>query len=321
MAPLDVPDALVQGFSAQQFAGRSMLGPLRFGADALVLSSGWRPLASCYSLTPRGGDDTRLLALGSFMRDEADAVLAWERLIERACLRAAGAGKMRVLARPEEGSEGAGALRRLGFTAVTGEEVYARPLDATRRPRQPGFEPLQRDDVWDVWKLYSRTEPLPVQRAEGLSPASWWRGRRARRRPRGEFILRAGGDVVVHQELLFGPGGAAVALHYEPEHRDAVEPALEHALAISAERGARVVYCTAREHQADMRGPLEALGFGLVRVQTRLVLYTTVLSYAREARALPGVERARVLRPTPSPFSSREAGATAESRWYNSGEG
>lgn len=317
-----MPEALVRGFSPATFATRSSLGPLRAGAETLLSTARWHPVASCYSVSHRRGETTRLLALGRSSADEAAVHAAWERLVERTCLRAAGDGKLRVLARPEEGSEPAHVLARLGFTSVTGEQIWGRGCSPGAGERTSHYQPLRSNDAWDAWKLYNRTEPSTVQRAEGLTPASWWKGRRLRRGPYQEWILREAGDLVIHLELVFGRHAAALSLHYDPEYRDALPSALGHALAVCSQRQIDAIYCTVRDHQAELNGLLAYSGFEPVRSQTRLVLYTSVLSYATEASALPAVEKVTpVLRTGLTRFSrGRDDESDPLADWYNRGQ-
>lgn len=288
---LDLPDSLVRGFSPNYYALRSALGPLGGGVAGVLQTVRMLPIAACYYDSPRHGEDARLVALSHFAGDAGPDLSAWDRLVERVCLRAAGEGKQRVLARPEEGGECAHLLHKLGFTVATRERVLAAPAPARAAGRPPGFEPLRKDDVWDAWKLYSRTEPVSVQRAEGLTPAAWLRGRR-RRRNRQEWVARAEGNVVLHQQMLFGPRNAAVSLHYEPEHRGLLPEAVEHALAVSARRIAGEVVFVARDNQAELEGLLLDRGFRLARSQVRLVLYTSVLSCVSDAIHVPVLEKA-----------------------------
>ena len=290
---LDMPEMHVRGFSALRFGARSATLPVRTQSELLLSTRRLHPIASCYSFLPRDGEESRLVALGSWGGDPEAILEAWGGLLQRTCLRAAGDGRLRVVARPEVGGEPAQLLQRLGFTTVTREHVLASPVHPARLQRQPGFAPLQRRDAWDAWKLYNRTEPATVARAEGSTPASWWRRRRAQGGPLEEWILRADGDVVVHGELLCGRESASLNLHYDPDHRDRLGSALEHALAICANRKLGTLLCTVRDHQAEMESLLLERGFASLRAQFRLALYTSVLGYAREQRTVPAaVEKA-----------------------------
>lgn len=314
-----MPNTLVRGFSPVHFAVRSAAGPLSAGADTLLATTRIRPAACCYSLSPHHGDDARLIALGSFREDDDTRARIWGRLIERACLRAAGEGKLRVSARSEEGSDCSRLLRRLGFTTVTGEQVFARACGPPPRRPSPNLVPLRSDDAWDVWKLYNRTEPATVQRAEGLTPSSWWKGRRLRRRPYQEWILRVDGNVVVHEELIYGRRYAALSLHYDPTYRGCLDSAIEHAISVCADRGLTAMYCTIREHQTELEGLLEHAGFELARAQTHLVLYTSVLGYVQEGHSLPVVDRGSpVFRTTMSRLSDhRDNPSSRKADRYN----
>lgn len=284
---LDMPEMHVRGFSALRFGARSATLPVRTQSEILLSTHRMRPIASCYSFLPRGGEESRLVALGSWGGDPETTLDAWGGLLQRTCLRAAGDGRLRVVARPEAEGEPARLLQRLGFTTVTREHVLAVAVHPAKAQRQPGYAPLQRRDAWDAWKLYNRTEPATVARAEGLTPASWWRRRRLQGGLLEEWILRADGDVVVHVELLCGRESASLSLHYDPEHRGRLGSALEHALAICAGRKLGLLLCTVRDHQAEMEGLLLDRGFDPLRAQLRLALYTSVLSYAREHRTVP----------------------------------
>ncbi len=290
---LDLPNSVVREFSPAGFAARSALGPLRGGADCLLYTHRMRPIAACYYDSPGRGEEASIVALSAFGNSNDQGTwVAWERLAERTCLRAAGDGKLRVVAKPEEGSELAGLLHKLGFTIATRERVLVSTGASLAGERQPGFEPLRNDDVWDVWKLYSRTEPVVVQRAEGLTPASWLRSRKARRKLRQEWLLRVDGNVVVHTELMLGQRSASISFHYEPAHRDALPAAILHLRALCARRQIESVYCVVREHQAELEGLLLDSGFESVRQQVRLVLYTSVLAFAGEPMQIPATEKA-----------------------------
>lgn len=284
---LDMPEMHVRGFSALRFGARSAALPMPSRSELLLSTHRMRPIASCYTFLTRGGEEARLVALGSWTSDPETTLDAWGGLLQRTCLRAAGDGRLRVVARPEIGGEPARLLQRLGFTIVTREHVLASAVDPARAQRQPGYLPLQRRDAWDAWKLYNRTEPATVARAEGLTPASWWRRRRSQGGVLEEWILRADGEVAVHGELLCGRDSASLSLHYDPEHRDRLGSALGHALAICASRKLGLLLCTVRDHQAEMESLLLENGFDSVRAQLRLALYTSVLTYAPEHRTVP----------------------------------
>ena len=286
-----MPDAAVRGFSPARFAVRSTLLPFHSGALTLLSTSGRRAVGACYSVAYRHSEEARVIALGCYGDDWHRILAAWEQLLELTCLRAAGHGKLRVLAHTEDGSPEEEAVARLGFTAVTRETVFVLKPPSQTFERRTALQPLQSTDVWDAWKLYSQTEPVTLQRSDGLTPASWWKGRRARRGPYREWILRSDSAIVLHEELLFGRRGAALRFHYQPAYRDALTPAVEHALALAGRRQLKALYCVAREHQQELAGLLQDFGFVTVRSQTRRVLYTSVLSYVHEAAALPVVER------------------------------
>lgn len=319
VVPLNLPECAVRNFSPARFGARSSLRIGRAGANGLVYTSRMRPIAACLYHSPRHSEAARLTALSSLVGAGDRALAAWERLIERTCLRAAGDGKLRVLARPEDGSECARLLHRLGFTVATREHVLVKAADGHTGPERAGrFERLERDDVWDAWKLYNRTEPVTAQRAEGLTPASWWREHRARRGPREGWVLRVGGDVAVHQELLYGKKDAALTLHFEPEHRGVLPDAVDHALAVCAARQVEKLYCVVREHQAELEGLLLERGFRLARSQVRLVLYTSVLSYSTEAARLAAAEKVPAAFPGfPGLSRGIERGASQGLDWYN----
>lgn len=317
VAPLDLPDGHVLRFSPRLFGARAALGPLRSGAEGLLLTSGHAPRAACYYDAPRRGEHARILALATF---DGDAP-ALGRLVERVCLRAAGDGKMRVLARPEDGGELAGLFHALGFTVATRETVYARAVGET--PHAPDPEPLRRDDVWDAWKLYNATEPVPLRHAEGLTPLSWQRERRARRGARQGWVVRAEGNVIAHHELLIGEREAALGVYFDPAHRALLPGVVDHALATCARLGKEQLYCTVREHQAELDGLLLARGFEAVRRQVRLVLYTSVFSYAPEVVQSAALGRAAaLLRAGVSGLSGSSAGREASrwTEWYTSEE-
>gem|GEM_PF-1151845 len=318
-ALLDLPDSIVRGFAPAHFAARSALGPARLGANGLVYTNRMRLIAGCLYDSPRRGEDVRLIALTGYSHEDAEALAAWERLVERTCLRAAGYGRLRVVARPEEGSTCAGMLHKLGFTIATRERILARTVSAEPQNRPASFELLRSNDVWDAWKLYSRTEPLSVQRAEGLSPASWWRGRRLRRRPFQEWILRNNGNAVVHLELHYGRHNAALRFHYEPEYRGSLSDATEHAIGVAARAKVNTVYCVVRDHQADLESLLLDGGFVVAHSQVRLVLYTSVLSSVTDVLPSSGVERAPSgLRTGMTGLSQTDnAGSGQNADWYN----
>ncbi len=319
VASLNFPESAVRGFSPARFGIRSALGPVGNGAGGVVLSSRMRPVAACYYECPRHSDEARLLALCSY-RDEDDRMTSsWERLVERICLRAAGDGKLRVIARPEEGDPAAMALRKSGFTAATREHILLSPPLSASAERVPGFEALGGNDVWNAWKLYSRTEPVPVQRAEGLTPASWLRGRRSRGTRRQEWILRTDGEIVVHQELLTGARLSVSRLHYDSSRREELGRAVDHLLMLAARRQSARLYCVVREHQTELHSILLHRGFTSVRSQVRLVLYTSVLSYALEPQRTAVLEKAvPVFRTGVSGLTHETEGTpTPATDWYN----
>ncbi len=223
----------------------------------------------------------------SLSRDRR-AANAWSRLLDGACIEAAGRGIQRVFANlPESGTE-VDVFHQAGFTLYAGEEIYrlahSRPLDQSEevpalRRHRPGDWPL-------IQRLCVAITPQRVRQAEGgiILATGSSRGKNHQR-----YVLPGEGGDELMAALSISVGGLAhwlrVLVH--PDARGVAEALIHWGLATLADQPARPVYCNVRQYESGVRAALEAAGFEPYATRALTVKHTVAWIKAPAQEMVP----------------------------------
>lgn len=104
-------------------------------------------------------------------REQADEVIA--ALVDAAAVDVARRGGGQLFVRLPEGSPYHAAARRSGLLPYLREELYAPPARSGERTLPPALQPACRSDRAGIFRLYARSVPERVRRAEALTASDW----------------------------------------------------------------------------------------------------------------------------------------------------
>ncbi len=225
------------------------------------------------------------------------AASAWlSPLLDEVC-RVAGAQRITgIVARVPARGWLAASFQRAGFSVVTEERTFARPVPrAALAPDVPGLRLQEKRDAWPLHQLYLRATPQMVRLAEGRTARDWQLGRSSSRLSfqatrwvvEGENGLTGwltesrSRNSELRAQIGVAPGQGDLA-------RDLVATALSHA----HDRGSAAVWSRVPVHAADVTQALIGCGFG--ETERGLVLKRALAVRVRgafPAQARPGEAR------------------------------
>lgn len=198
---------------------------------------------------------------------------AWSRLLDGACVEAAGRGIQRVFANlPASGSE-VDVFQQSGFSLYTGEDLYRlTEPPATREPDQDQLLRPQHPEDWPaIQKLCVTITPQRVRQAEGgITVASG--GERNWKR----YVLPGenGDDVMAILDLQVGTSATWLRLLVHPDVQNMASSLVRWALARLDERSGWPVYCNVRQYEGGVRTALEESGFEPFASRSLMVRHT-----------------------------------------------
>ncbi|MCO5215556.1 MAG: hypothetical protein M9934_06930 [Thermomicrobiales bacterium] len=204
--------------------------------------------------------------------DEFDVPVA---LLEHAVVAAGQCGARRILARLDVESSLLSALRAVGFTAYTREQVYL--LDQTTSVRRSaGVRTQAKSDVWSMHQLYIQTTPRDVQNAEALTSHAWDVDTEGRSQ-RGWFITSQNG-VGAYVRVRTSRHYHVLDVLVAPEMRTQLQDVIVGVRSILAEETPRPIYLLLRGYQLDLANGISSHLQELVSEQHLMVRYTTATS-------------------------------------------
>jgi hypothetical protein len=197
---------------------------------------------------------------------------AWSRLLDGACVEAAGRGIQRVFANlPESGGE-VDVFHQSGFTLYTGEEVYclSQVPEGLTREQVPGLRPQSPDDWPAIQKLFVTTTPQRVRQTEGGIAVATGGGNCRR------YLLpnEKGKDVLAVLDLCGGGLAHWLRLLVHPDAQHWAEVLVRWGLERLDDRSGRPVYCNVRQYESGVRTALEDAGFEPFAVRALMVKHT-----------------------------------------------
>jgi hypothetical protein len=211
--------------------------------------------------------------LAPSLSEQQRAATAWSRLLDGACIDAAGRGIQRVFANlPDSGAE-MDVFNQSGFTLYAGEEVFRREhssgfaraadLPAMRRQRPEDWPALQR--------LCVTITPQRVRQAEGGIALATGRGRISER-----YVLPGenGDDLVAALTVSLGGQAHWLRVLVHPEARDLAEALVHWGLGALSEQPSKAVYCNVRQYESGVREGLGSVGFEPYATRSLMVKHT-----------------------------------------------
>ncbi|MGQ9628578.1 MAG: hypothetical protein ACUVV0_16940 [Anaerolineae bacterium] len=230
--------------------------------------------------------------------DHDEAEETWCRLLTYLCKQAGEQGTQRLFASLPEGGPEVEVFRQVGFVVHAREEIFRLEpsvLAQAVRPPPLGEVSIQahirrrhEGDIWSLQKLYTAITPRLVRQVEGPHPwnwgigMGWWLGW-----PRREaYILEDGaGEVGGYTQINRGDIGHWLRLAIHPGAQQYASDLVRFSLHLLATLPPRPVYCSLREYETGLRGPLEDWGFAPFDRRVIVVKHATV--WVREPSPYP----------------------------------
>jgi hypothetical protein len=221
--------------------------------------------------------------LAPSLAEDRQATSAWLRLLDGACIEAAGRGIQRVFANlPESGAE-VDVFHQAGFTLYAGENIYRleQPWADSQQSERGSLDlRLQRPEDWPaIQKLCVAITPQRVRQAEGGIAVT-----AERRRNCLSYVLPSstGDDLVALLTICTGRLAHWLRLMLHPSTRhtgdsspdEPAEALLRWGLAILASQPAKPVYCNVRQYEGGLQSGLQDVGFEPYATRALMVKHT-----------------------------------------------
>jgi hypothetical protein len=308
-ARLNLPDALVSGYTPLTGIARGRWNPLRSGRVRTYIAAEGRMPRAFIQVRERLAEQRHkwdVLYLGATRTPQADYSARrgelWVALLDHATAAAGRRGVQRLFARVGGGGEAAAAFHTAGYSRYSEETIYslltpgALPAltdDLPLRAQEPG-------DTWALHRLYTLTAPKGVQYAEAHTSHHWEVPHSRSAAMHGGtrewgFVTERGHELAIYCRVARRGGRSRLELLYEPAARELLIPTLTAILRWLAPDPGERVYCTVRDYQTELGSALRDLGFSFLEVQDVLVRYTVVTARAPVAAARERAARERRL--------------------------
>jgi hypothetical protein len=203
----------------------------------------------------------------------------WYRLLLHLCIAAGEKGVQRLLARLPAESSAEDVFRQASFAVYTHEQVFVRSASDGTGNLNSNLRLLQREDGWDLQRLYYKLTPrLVLQVEESDEP-------RAHVEPieillpnaeQGFALYDRNGEMAACICIAAARRGSWMRMLVHPDAQASAAEMLSHALAVVNESGAWPLYFAVREYQGGMRALLEERGFAPLENYALMVKHTTV---------------------------------------------
>jgi len=239
-----------------------------------------------------------------------DTATVWYRLLLHLCIAAGEKGVQRLLARLPADSPAEDVFRQASFAVYTHEQVFVCSAPDGTGSLNSNLRPLQREDGWDMQRLYYKLTPRLVLQVEESDERGAHVEPLEMLLPKAEQVYALydrSGEMAACICIAIAPHGSWLRMIVHPDAQASTAEMLSHALAVVSEKGAWPLYLAVREYQGGMRALLEERGFVPLENYALMVKHTTVrvkepvrnLVHALETRAeiAPTVSRSRCSRP------------------------
>ncbi len=216
----------------------------------------------------------------------------WCHLLGSLILLAAEHGVERVRVRSAQDAEAEDLFRRVGFTVVSREEVFALDQEAKPTPQPRGFRRSTPEDQWALNELGRQVVPQVIQQAEGGLFRWAESGRRgvSQRNTSELYVWADRGQMLACLGLTKTARGSWIEVIARPEHRGDVLPHLRYLLTLAAPSSQSPVYCPVPDYAVGLGWLLRTLGFESYTRQVLLVAHTVTRVPAQRSLIVPGLE-------------------------------
>lgn len=304
-ARLNLPDALVSGYTPLTGIARGRWNPLRSGRVRTYIAAEGRMPSAFIQVRERLAEQRHkwdVLYLGATRTPQAEYSARrgelWVALLDHTTAAAGRRGVQRLFARVVGGGEAAAAFHAAGYSRYSEETIYSL-LTPGELPAPTDDLPLREQEPGDTWalhQLYTLTAPKGVQYAEAHTSHRWELPRSPSATMHGGtrewgFVVERGHELALYCRVARRGGRSRLELLYEPAARELLTPTLTAILRWLAPDSGERIYCTVRDYQTELGSALRDLGFTYLEVQDVLVRYTVVT-----ARAPVAVSRERAAR-------------------------
>jgi len=301
---LNLPDALVSGYTPLTGIARGRWNPLRSGRVRTYIAAEGRMPSAFIQVRERLAEQRHkwdVLYLGATRRPRADYSARrgdlWVALLDHTAAAAGRRGVQRLFARVG-GGEAAAAFHTAGYSRYSEETIYSLLTPGDLPPPLDDL-PLREQEAGDTWalhQLYTLTAPKGVQYAEAHTSHRWDLPHARSVAMRGGtrewgFVVERGHELAIYCRVARRGGRSRLELLYEPAARELLTPTLTAILRWLVPDSGERIYCTVRDYQTELGSALRDLGFNFLEVQDVLVRYTVVT-----ARAPVAVSRERAAR-------------------------
>lgn len=237
------------------------------------------------------------------------AARAWGRLLDGACVEAAGRGIQRVFASlPETGDE-AEVFQQSGFSLYAAEDVYWLEGASSDLAQQECLDlRAQRPDDWPaLQRLCVVITPQRVRHAEGGIALATTEGGSCQR-----YVLpgRNGDDLVASLSVCTGGTGHWVRVLVHPEARQLAGGLVSAALGKLTNQPGKPIYCNVRRYESGVKTGLESAGFEFYDARALMVKHTVAWVKTPAHELVPGLKGGAELAP-PAYRINGERGPTA----------
>jgi hypothetical protein len=227
--------------------------------------------------------------LAPALREGPQAANTWARLLDGACVEAAGRGIQRIFANlPESGTE-VDVFNQAGFTLYAGEDIYrlAQPPAIRQGEESIGLRSQRLEDWPAIQKLCVAITPQRVRQAEGGIVVTAGSEKNHER-----YVLPGenGDDLVAVLSIYTGGQAHWLRLLVHPEARDVADGLIRWALGALAVQAPHPVYCNVRQYEGGVRAALEAAGFELYATRVLMVRHTLAWSKVSAPEVAPALK-------------------------------
>jgi hypothetical protein len=227
--------------------------------------------------------------LAPTLEENGRAVRSWSRLLDGACIEAAGKGIQRVFANlPASGAE-VDTFHQSGFTLYASEDIYCKPAHKqaeTTKPL-PHLRPQQAEDLPAIQRLCVAITPQRVRQAEGgVSLTPGWE------QDCDRYVVPGDGnnDLVAALALCTGAQVHWLRLTLHPDARHLAEPLVGWGLAELHSRSPRTVFCNIRQYESGVHQALEAIEFEPFASRSLMVKHTVAWIKAPVQEAVAAIK-------------------------------
>ena len=229
-----------------------------------------------------------MVYLAPELPDSPHSANAWSRLLDGACMEAAGRGIQRVFASLPDSGE-VDVFQQGGFAAYSGEDVYrlTEPATPPQAVDMPALRPQRPEDWPAIQKLCVSITPQQVRQVEGGITVATRVEQNCRR-----YVLTAenGVDLVAMVDLYPGELAHWLRLLVHPDARDLADSLVRWAVEAVDDRSGRPTYCNVRQYESGVRAALENAGFEVYATRTLMVRHTMAWIRVSAPEMVPGLQ-------------------------------